>query len=220
MYEPPAAVAVSVTLEALGNDALHPGPADPAAIEHEIPAGVEEIVPLPFAPATIERKYELGGGEKLAATVRGELIVTWHASGFSVTGASQPVQVTRLPADGVAMIDRTIPALSSLAQAPFVVTLPEAYVMVQVTPPRLELRVPLAVLPLPLRVSRNFCAAPALAEISPLSAGSVGWSLQAWRNRALAPRNAAPATASRRTGKNRIGWSRDEVEIAAKAPPY
>jgi hypothetical protein len=51
---PLAAVAVSVTFEADGNEALQPVPAAPALIEQEMPAGLEVTVPLPFAPPSTE----------------------------------------------------------------------------------------------------------------------------------------------------------------------
>lgn len=95
-------------------------------------------------------------------------------------------------------METTAPAFNAFEQVPVDETCPLAYLIVHLIPPRLEIRVPLAVLPLPLTLRVNLLtpAAP-LAALTALS-GPVGWSLQAWRDaRATAKNRTAPVTSRR-----------------------
>ncbi len=65
--------------------------------------------------------------------------------------------------------------------------------IVQVIPPRVDVRTPLAVLPFPFTVRRTLLGPPLAAEIpSAAVPGSVGWSLQAYNRSMAADSNKAP----------------------------
>jgi hypothetical protein len=86
-------------------------PAEPPVMVQFTPAGLDKTLPDPPDPPEIINEKELGGGENLIVIVRAVLMVTWQASGFSVTGPSQPDHTAVPPPAGVAVTVKTMPAL-------------------------------------------------------------------------------------------------------------
>ena len=163
---PEAAVAVSVTLAPVPKDAEHPVlAAAPLVIAQLIAAGEDVTLPLPPAPPEIRRGNDVAGRAKAAVTVRGTSSVTSHEFAPSATPVQPAVQVAVTPVPvGVAVSVRVVPVLNSCEHLPLVLTTVPVTVTTQLIPPRLEVIVPPAVLPVALTESDTLLRSAAGAE--------------------------------------------------------